>query len=116
MHYFYRPFPAGQNERREEMMSIAGDIIIYTGIIFMLFGVIGILKYKTFYARILVTTKIDTVGAFTIIIGIAVKHGFSFFSLKLLLLLVLMMIVNPLVTNIIAHCAYSSDPENKDET
>ena len=89
-------------------MNITGNIIICIGIAFMLVGVIGIFKFKDFYARILVTTKIDTVWAFTIIIGIAVKHGFSFFSLKLLLLLVLMMIVNPLVTNIIAHCAYLS--------
>ena len=92
-------------------MEIAGSIIIYIGILFMVFGVIGILKFRNFYARVLVTTKIDTVGAFTVIIGIAVKHGFSFFSLKLLLLLVILMIVNPLVTNIIAHCAHSSGLE-----
>ena len=89
-------------------MNMAGNVIICAGIVFMLIGIIGIFKFRDFYARILVTTKIDTVGAFTVIIGIAVKHGFSFFSLKLLLLLVLMMILNPLVTNIIAHCAYSS--------
>jgi len=97
-------------------MEIVSNILIYAGIIFMLFGIIGIIKYKNFYARLLVTTKIDTVGAITLIIGIAIKHGFSFFSLKLLLLLVLLMIVNPLVTNIIAHCAYSGGLEVKDDT
>jgi multicomponent Na+:H+ antiporter subunit G len=97
-------------------MEIAGNIIIYAGIIFMLIGVIGILKYKNFYARILITTKIDTVGVFTIIVGIIVKHGISFFSLKLLLLLVLIMIINPLITHIIAHCAYSSGLEIKEDS
>jgi len=90
-------------------MDIVGDIIIYIGIVFMFFGVLGIYRFKEFYARLIVSTKIDTVGAFTVIIGVALKHGFSFFSLKLLLLLVLMMIVNPLISNIIAHCAYSSE-------
>ena len=72
----------------------------------MVFGVIGIFKYKNFYIRILVTTKIDTVGTFTLIIGIAVKNGFSFFSLKLLLLTALMMIINPLVSHMTARSAY----------
>ena len=89
-------------------MQIAGEIIIFTGIIFMLFGVIGIYKYKNFYVRILVTTKIDTVGTFTLIIGIAVKHGFSFFSLKLVLLVFVMMIINPLINHMTARSAYLS--------
>jgi len=96
-------------------MFIAGNIIIIAGIIFMLTGIIGILKFKNFYARFLVTAKIDTVGAFTVIVGIAVKHGFGFFFLKLLLLAFLIMIVNPLITNIIANCAYTSGLEIKDD-
>ena len=89
-------------------MEIAGNIIISIGVIFMLFGVIGIFKYKNFYTRILVTTKIDTVGAFTLIIGIAVKHGFSSFSLKLILLIAMMMIINPLISHMTARSAYLS--------
>ena len=87
-------------------MQTAGDIIIYAGIVFMLFGVIGIFKYKNFYVRILVTTKIDTVGAFTLIAGMAVRHGPGFFSLKLLLLIALMMIINPLTTHMTTRSAY----------
>jgi len=89
-------------------MKVIGDIIIIAGVIFILFGVIGILRFKDFYTRILVTSKIDTVGAITIIIGIAVKHGISFFSLKVLLLLVIMMLINPLATHMIARSAYLS--------
>ena len=87
-------------------METAGNVIIIAGIFFMIFGVIGFFKYKNFYVRILVTTKIDTVGAFTLIIGIAVKHGFSYFSLKLMLLIVLMMIINPLINHMTARSAY----------
>jgi multicomponent Na+:H+ antiporter subunit G len=74
----------------------------------MLFGVIGLFKYKNFYPRILVSSKIDTAGAFTVIIGIAVRHGFGFFSLKLLLLIILMMIINPLIAHMTARSAYLS--------
>ena len=89
-------------------MIIAGNIVILAGIIFMLFGVIGIFKFSNFYSKILITAKIDTVGALTLIIGIAIKHGFSFFTLKLLLIAILMLIINPLVTHMIARSAYTS--------
>ena len=89
-------------------MRIAGDIVIGIGIAAILFGVIGIIKYQDFYKRILMTAKIDTVGVITIIIGLAVKHGFSFFSLKVLLLMVIWMIVSPLATHMIARSAYLS--------
>ena len=87
---------------------IIGDIIVFAGIVFILFGVIGIIKFKNFYTRLLVTCKIDTVGAITIIIGIAIKHGISFFSLKALLLMLIMLIINPLASHMIARSAYLS--------
>jgi len=90
-------------------LEIVGDIIMIAGVLFMLFGVIGIFKFKNFYLRILVTTKIDTVGALTLFIGMAIKHGFSFFSLKVVLLVILMMILNPLATHMVARSAFLSD-------
>ena len=100
-------------------MIIAGEVIIGVGIVFMFFGIIGIIKYKSFYTRILVTAKIDTVGVITIFIGMAVKHGASFFSLKVLLLMGIMMLINPLASHMIARSAYLSgyktDAQIKDE-
>jgi len=89
-------------------MRIAGELIIAAGMVFILLGVIGILKYKNFYARILVTAKIDTVGVITIFVGMAVKHGLSFFSLKVLLLMAILIIINPLASHTIARAAYLS--------
>jgi len=88
-------------------LEIAGNIIMSLGILFMAIGIIGIIKYKNFYTRILLTTKIDTIGAITFILGVAVKHGFSFFSLKVLLLVGIMLILDPLATHIIARSAYN---------
>ena len=89
-------------------MEIAGNIIIVVGLLFMLFGVIGLFKFKDFNLRILVLAKIDTVGAITFMIGVIIQHGLSFFSLKLLLIMVLFMILNPLTAHIIARAAYLS--------
>ena len=97
-------------------MTILGDIIIAIGIFCILIGLIGYMKYINFYTRILVTTKIETVGTITIILGVIVRHGFSFFSLKALLLLAVLVIINPLVSHVIARCAHLSGYELKNQS
>ena len=95
-------------------MELLGNIIIIAGILLMSFGVIGIFKFKNFYPRILVTAKIDIVGMLTLIIGLVIKHGFGYFSLKLLLLLGITMILNPLAAHMLARSAFLSGYELSD--
>ena len=98
-------------------MRIAGEILIILGLVFMSFGVIGLFKFRRFYPRILIVAKIDTVGTMTVLLGVALRHGFSFFTLRVLLILGLILIINPMVTYIVARFAYLSGykPES-DET
>ena len=99
-------------------MEVAGNIIMIIGAVFMCFGVIGMIKFKNFFTRVLVAAKIDTVGLLTVIIGMIVKHGFGFFSLKLVLLAAILLVLNPLTNHIVASSAYKSGykPENLTET
>ena len=72
-------------------------------------GVIGIFQTnKDFYYRILVACKIDTVGFMTLVIGLAIRHGFSFFTGKLFLIVIIIMVLNPLVAHIVSRSAYKS--------
>ena len=91
------------------MIHIIGYVVMGIGVAFMLFGIIGIFQPKRdFYYRILVACKIDTVGILTLGIGLAIRHGFSFFSGKLALIIIIIMVLNPLVAHIIARAAYNS--------
>ena len=84
-------------------------IVMGLGVMFMIFGIIGIFQpNRDFYYRILVACKIDTVGILTIGIGIAIRHGISFFSGKVLLIIIIIMVLNPLVAHICARAAYKS--------
>lgn len=74
----------------------------------MLFGVVGIFRFENFYLRLLVSSKVDTVGALTLIIGLLIRHGIGYFSGKLLLIIGIMLILNPLVAHMIARSAYLS--------
>jgi multicomponent Na+:H+ antiporter subunit G len=94
--------------------QLIGNIVIGIGIAFMIFGGAGLFRLKDFYPRILVASKIDTVGVITMVIGFALRHGFSFFSGKLLLIMVIMLVLNPLVAHIVARSAYLSGYEVAD--
>ena len=90
------------------MFDYIGYIIMGIGLLFMSFGVIGILQpQRNFYYRILVSCKIDTVGILTFSIGLAVRHGLTFFTGKVFLILIIMLILNPLVAHIVARSAYT---------
>ena len=90
-------------------LYIVSYIVMGIGVAFMLFGIIGIFKPgRDFYYRILVACKIDTVGILTLGIGMAIRHGFSFFTGKLFLIIIIMMILNPLVAHLVARSAYKS--------
>ncbi|MCL2840029.1 MAG: monovalent cation/H(+) antiporter subunit G [Defluviitaleaceae bacterium] len=94
-------------------MEILSFIIIGIGIAFMLIGIVGIFQpKKDFYYRLLVACKVDTVGLLTVGIGLMIRHGFTFFSGKILLIIVIIMILNPLVAHIIAQAAYRSGYES----
>ena len=77
----------------------------------MLFGVIGMFKFKNFYPRILVTSKADTVGALTVMIGVIIGHGINSFSGRVVLIALIMVILNPLMAHIIARAAHLSGHE-----
>jgi len=103
----------------QNILGIAGYVVMGLGIVFMIFGIIGIFQpSKNFYYRILVSCKIDTVGILTFTIGLALRHGFSFFSGKLALIAIIILVLNPLVAHTMARSAYKGGyiPENEAET
>ena len=72
----------------------------------MALGLIGILRFKDFYTRILITAKVETVGFITMMAGVILYSGFTWFSAKVLLICLLVIITNPLSTHAIAKSAY----------
>ena len=89
-----------------EVIDIIGNVVIILGIVFMVIGVFGLFKFKDFYPRLLIASKIDTVGLMTLLFGICIRQGFSFFSAKVLFIVLIILILNPLVAHVIAQGAY----------
>ena len=89
--------------------NILGYAVMGLGAVFMIFGVIGLFQPgKDFYYRLLVACKIDTVGMLTFAIGMAIRHGISFFTGKVLLIVIIVLVLNPLVAHIVGEAAQKS--------
>lgn len=99
----------------------AGLAVMFLGLGLMAVGIFGIFRFRTFYARMLVVSKVDTVGVVVFLMGLALRQGFGFFSGKILLIMVCVLILSPLVSHVVARSAYISgvelaDPHTPDET
>lgn len=90
------------------MADIIGFIFITLGIIFMIFGCIGLIRFRDFYSRILVTSLIDTCGFITMMVGIMIYSGLNFFTLKVGLILLTVLLLNPVSTHFITKSAHYS--------
>ncbi len=96
-------------------MDIFGFALIFLGIIFIFIGIIGVFRFNNFYARILSAADVDTMGLMTILIGVCFIGGLSWFTLKVILILLLVLIINPIVTSSIVDSAFYSGYKLKEQ-
>ncbi len=95
--------------------EILGIFVASMGLLFSFMGILIIYKYKGFYIKAATTSLIDSIGFIFIVIGIMIYNGANFISLKLFLLLIFSMMLNPLSNHYIVKCAYKSGyKDNKD--
>ena len=88
------------------ILEIIGHIVVIIGLIFIAFGIIGIYRFNEFFQRLLISSKIDTVGTVTVIIGIMLIHGVGLFSARLLIIISLLVFLGPVSTHVVARSAF----------
>lgn len=89
-------------------MTIIGYLLIGLGLLFMVIGTFGTYRFKSFYSRILAASKVDLLGEVTILLGLIILNGISFFSLKLFFIMMIIILINPLVSHMIVRSAIIS--------
>lgn len=78
------------------------------GLLFITIGLFGVYTYKNFYAKATIASLIDSVGFLLIATGIMAYMGISTFSLKVLFLILLTLLLNPLGNHYIVRGAHTS--------
>ena len=83
------------------------DILFYVGIFFFFIGSIGMLTMKDFYTRVQASGIADTIGIFTILLSFMIKNPDNIGKLVLIALLII--IIEPVISHILAWGASRSD-------
>ena len=90
-------------------MQLGSIVLISLGVVFLLLGAIGILRFPDTYTRMHAAGKCDTLGALLVVSGLAVHHGVSLESAKILFIAVFIFLTSPTSTHAIARAALRRD-------
>jgi multicomponent Na+:H+ antiporter subunit G len=88
------------------LMHIFGLVTVSAGVFFLMIGSIGLIRLPDFYARSHATGKSDTLGVMLVILGLIMFEGFTFNSLKLLLIIGFVGLTNPTAAHALARAAF----------
>jgi len=80
-------------------MEILSIIFILTGLFFLIVAAIGIIRLPDVFTRSHAVSLTDSLGAFLLLVGIAMYEGLSMNLLKILAVLALLYLQNPVIAH-----------------
>jgi len=90
------------------MIDVIGYILIGVGILFDVFGCIGLVRFPDVYNRLQASTKCVTLGTILVLIGVALVAGNGPTGAKAIICAVFILITSPTAAHAIAKGAYAS--------
>ena len=102
----------------ELLINIYSWMAIISGAVFIITGAYGAYKAPGFWIRLQSVSLIESLGAFLILIGLGLQSGFTFVTVKILIIGIFLFITGPTSTHALANAAFSSGvrPEQKLES
>ncbi len=88
-----------------DIMDVVSAILLLVGSVFALIGSIGIVRMPDVVTRLHAAGITDTLGAAGVLLGLALKAGFSLLLVKLLLMLAFLLLLNPTACHALARAA-----------
>ncbi|MHC4617357.1 MAG: monovalent cation/H(+) antiporter subunit G [Planctomycetota bacterium] len=90
------------------MTDIMGYILIVIGILFDIFGCIGLVRFPDVYNRLQASTKCVTLGTILLLLGVALASASGGTSGKAIICAIFILITSPTAAHAIAKGAYAS--------
>jgi multicomponent Na+:H+ antiporter subunit G len=84
---------------------IISDVFLIIFLILLFFGIWGMFRFKTSFGRILNSSKIDSVAAIFLMLGLIIRANSLGITLKLIVILIFYLLTNPVVNQLIAFSA-----------
>ncbi len=90
------------------MTDIIGYALIITGILFDIFGCIGLVRFPDVYNRLQASTKCVTLGTILLLVGVAIISATGATSAKAIICAVFILLTSPTAAHAIAKGSYAS--------
>lgn len=89
-------------------MSVLAIAIISVGLFFLLVAAIGMIRLPDVFSRAHALGLTDALGSFCLLVGLAIHEGFSLNALKILVVLALLYMLNPVISHATIRAALRS--------
>jgi len=89
------------------MIDITGYILIIIGILFDIFGCIGLVRFPDVYNRLQASTKCVTLGTFLLLVGVAMTSTSGALGAKAIICAVFILITSPTAAHAIAKGSHA---------
>ncbi len=80
-------------------MDILSVLFILAGLFFLIVAAIGVIRLPDVFSRAHAVSLTDSLGAFLMLVGLALHEGLSKNNLKIIAVLALLYIQNPVITH-----------------
>jgi multicomponent Na+:H+ antiporter subunit G len=90
------------------IIALIGQSVMFLGLLITGFGVYTVLRLNTFYARMVVTSKVEAMGFVTVVMGAIIVSGLSAAALKLVTILVFELLTVSVSAHAVARSAWIS--------
>jgi multicomponent Na+:H+ antiporter subunit G len=89
-------------------MPVVVTAMISIGLFFLVVAAVGMVRLPDVYTRSHAVSLTDAVGAFFLLTGLAIYQGFSTNTLRILVVLALLYLVNPVISHATVRAALRS--------
>lgn len=97
----------------EWLQFLLGSALLMLGLLIFLIQMIGVFRFKYVLNRMHAAAMGDTLGIGCCLLGLIVMSGFSFTSLKLLLVIIFLWFSSPVSSHLIARLEVTIDEEKE---
>ena len=88
-----------------QALNMLTGLLLFLGVLFILVGSIGLLRMPDVFTRMHAAGITDTIGATAIILGLMLVAGWTIVLIKLLIVLLFLMLLNPTACHALARAA-----------
>jgi multicomponent Na+:H+ antiporter subunit G len=89
-------------------MTELGIFLIIVGLFFLVVGSIGMMRLPDVFSRAHALSLTDSLGAAFVLLGLAIYEGFTPNFLRIIVVLLLVYLMNPVISHATLRAAYRS--------